>query len=173
MMTDEKYPIGQFTTPLSFTDETMQKWIQEIAALPGQMRQAVVGLNYKQFDTPYRLGGWTIRQVIHHVADSHSNSLTRFKLALTEENPTIKPYEEADWALLPDYKMPVAPSFQMIEGIHYRWVELMQALNEEQWSRTFFHPATQKSFTLKSALGLYAWHGLHHLGHIRLALGKM
>jgi len=172
-MTDEKYPIGKYTAPASFTDEQMRTWIQEIAALPGLMRQAVVGLNYQQFDTPYRLGGWTIRQVIHHVADSHSNSLTRFKLALTEDNPTIKPYQEADWALLPDYKMPVAPSFQMIEGIHYRWTELMQALTEEQWSRTFYHPVTQKSVTLKAALGLYAWHGLHHLAHIKLALGKI
>ncbi len=172
-MTNERYPIGKYTPPASFTNEQIRTWIEEVAALPGQMRQAVVGLNYQQFDMPYRLGGWTIRQVIHHVADSHANCLTRFKLALTEENPTIKPYEEADWAMLPDYKMPVAPSFQMIEGIHYRWIELMNSLTEEQWSRTFYHPASQKKSTLKEALGLYAWHGLHHLGHIRLALGKM
>lgn len=172
-MTDERYPIGKYTPPASFTNEQIRIWMEEVAALPGQMRQAVVGLNYQQFDTPYRLGGWTIRQVIHHVADSHANCLTRFKLALTEDNPTIKPYEEADWAMLPDYKMPVAPSFQMIEGIHYRWFELMKSLSEEQWSRTFYHPANQKISTLKEALGLYAWHGLHHLGHLRLALGKM
>ncbi|RYE04865.1 MAG: putative metal-dependent hydrolase [Sphingobacteriaceae bacterium] len=172
-MTDERYPIGKYTAPTSFTNEQIRTWIEEVAALPGQMRQAVVGLNYQQFDTPYRLGGWTIRQVIHHVADSHANCLTRFKLALTEENPTIKPYGEADWAMLPDYKMPVAPSFQMIEGIHYRWVELMKGLSEEQWSRTFYHPANQKISTLKEALGLYAWHGKHHLAHIGLALEKM
>jgi hypothetical protein len=172
-MTDERYPIGKYTAPASFTDEQMRTWIEEIAALPGQMRQAVVGLTYQQFDVPYRLGGWTIRQVIHHVADSHSNMLIRFKLALTEENPTIKAYQEADWALLPDYKMPVAPSFQMIEGIHFRWVELMNALTDEQWSRIFFHPGYQKTYTLKAALGSYAWHGLHHLGHIKLALEKV
>lgn len=172
-MADERYPIEKYTAPASFTDEQISIWIGEIAALPGQMRQAVVGLNYQQFDTPYRLGGWTIRQVIHHVADSHSNCLIRFKLALTEENPTIKPYEEADWAMLPDYKMPVAPSFQMIEGIHYRWVELMKGLSEEQWSRTFYHPANQRKSMLKEALGLYAWHGRHHLAHIGLALEKM
>ncbi|WP_419801946.1 YfiT family bacillithiol transferase [Mucilaginibacter sp.] len=172
-MTDERYPTGKYTPPASFTNEQIQSWVAEIAALPGQMRQAVVGLNYQQFDTPYRLGGWTIRQVIHHVADSHANALTRFKLALTEENPTIKPYREADWALLPDYKMPVAPSFQMIEGIHYRWAELMKSLTEEQWSRTFFHPGNQKITSLKEALGLYVWHGRHHLAHIGLALGKV
>lgn len=172
-MTDERYPIGKYSAPLSYTDEQLRNWIQDLTDLTGKMRQAVVGLNYQQFDTPYRLGGWTIRQVIHHVADSHSNSLTRFKLALTEENPTIKPYNEADWALLPDYKMAVAPSFQIIEGTHFRWVELMNSLTEEQWSRTFFHPEMQKAISLKAALSLYAWHGLHHLGHIKLALGKM
>src|SRR4051812_1223741 len=119
-MTDEqmKFPIGKFTPPTSYTNEDIREWIEDIRTLPGKLRHAIAGLNYQELDTPYRTGGWTLRQVIHHLADSHMNSITRFKLALTENNPVIKPYEEADWALLPDYRLPVEPSLKMLEGIH-------------------------------------------------------
>ncbi len=161
-----KYPIGKFKAPASYTQHEMLQWIEEIKALPGKLRHAVMTLNEKQLDTPYRLGGWTIRQVVHHVADSHLNSLARFKLALTEDNPTIKPYEEGDWALLADYKLPVEPALRMLEGIHMRWVAILETLTDEQWDRTFVHPASGESVGLRKALGLYAWHGNHHLAHI-------
>ena len=125
-----------------------------------------MGLNEKQLDTPYRTGGWTLRQVVHHVADSHMNSVLRFKWALTEDNPTIKPYEEADWALLPDYRMPVESSLKITEGVHLHWVALLDSFTEEQWNRSFVHPATGQSMQLKKALALYAWHCNHHLAHI-------
>jgi uncharacterized damage-inducible protein DinB len=170
MSTDQsekaKYPIGKFTAPASYTQQQMRSWIDDIKTLPGKIRQAVMGLTEQQLDTPYRLGGWTIRQVVHHVADSHANCLTRFKLALTEDNPTIKPYEEADWALLADCKLPVEPSLRMLEGMHIRWAAVLESLNEEQWSRTFYHPGNDDIMPLRKALGLYAWHGKHHLAHI-------
>jgi uncharacterized damage-inducible protein DinB len=167
-MTDEQmqYPIGKFKAPVSYTTEDIRKWTATIRELPGRLRQAIITLNEKQLDTPYRTGGWTLRQVVHHVADSHMNSLTRFKLALTEENPTIKPYEEADWALLPDYRLPVEPSLKMLEGIHLRWVALLEALTEEQLNRTFLHPESGEAIQVKKALALYAWHSKHHLAHV-------
>lgn len=171
MSTDQlektKYPIGTFRAPVSYTQQDIQHWIADIKSLPARLRQAVMALNEKQLDTPYRLGGWTIRQVVHHIADSHSNCLTRFKLALTEDNPTIKPYEEADWALLTDYKLPVEPALRMLEGIHLRWVALLETMTEDQWNRTFFHPANNETVPLRKALGSYAWHGNHHLAHIK------
>jgi uncharacterized damage-inducible protein DinB len=170
MSTDQsdkaKYPIGKFIAPASYTQHQMQLWIEEIKNLPGKLRQAVMTLSEPQLDTPYRTGGWTIRQVVHHVADSHLNCLIRFKLALTEDNPTIKPYEEADWALLPDYRLPVEPSLRLLEGLHIRWVALLQSLDEDQWSRTFYHPASGDTISLRKALGMYAWHGNHHLAQV-------
>lgn len=169
---DMRYPTGKFKAPASYTADDMRHWIAEIKALPGQLRHAVMTLNEKQLDTPYRTGGWTIRQVIHHVADSHMNSLTRFKLALTEENPTIKPYEEGDWALLADYRMPVESSLKMLEGIHLHWVAILESLTEEEWNRTFFHPASGDVTPLKKALALYAWHSRHHLAHVTETVKK-
>src|ERR1700749_1805336 len=164
-MTDEqmKYPVGKFTPPASYTNDDLHHWISEVKLLPGKMRQAVISLNEKQLDTPYRTGGWTLRQVVHHVADSHMNSLTRFKLALTEENPTIKPYEEADWALLPDYRLPVEPSLKILEGLHLHWGALLDSFTEDQWARVFTHPASGETNNLKKALGMYAWPCKHHL----------
>lgn len=167
-----QYPIGKFKNPVSYTTEDIRKWTTIIRELPGRLRQAIITLNEKQLDTPYRTGGWTLRQVVHHVADSHMNCITRFKLALTEENPTIKPYEEADWALLPDYRMPVEPSLKMLEGIHLRWVALLEALTEEQWNRTFVHPASGETVQLKNALAIYAWHSKHHLAHVTETVKK-
>ncbi|WP_259068560.1 YfiT family bacillithiol transferase [Mucilaginibacter sp. X4EP1] len=173
-MTDEQmqYPVGQFKSPVSYTTEDIRKWTATIRELPGKLRYAIITLNEKQLDTPYRTGGWTLRQVVHHVADSHMNCITRFKLALTEENPTIKPYEEADWALLLDYRLPVEPSLKMLEGIHLRWVALLEGLTEEQWNRTFVHPASGETMQLKKALALYAWHSKHHLAHVTEAVKK-
>jgi hypothetical protein len=167
-MTDEqmRYPVGKFVAPLSYIPEDKRKWISEIRNLPGKVRNAIMPLNDRQLDTQYRTGGWTLRQVVHHLADSHMNSLIRFKLALTEDNPTIKPYEEGDWALLPDYRMPVEPSLRMLEGIHMHMVALFESFTEEQWDMTFYHPASGEAVTLKKALALYAWHSRHHLAHL-------
>ena len=174
MMTDEqmKYPTGKFIAPVSYTSEDLRKWITTVKELPGRVRQAIMTLNEKQLDTPYRTGGWTLRQVVHHLADSHINSIVRFKWALTEDNPTIKPYAEADWALLPDYRLPVEPSLRMLEGIHQRWATLLESFSEEDWNRTFIHPASGETMQLKKALALYAWHCKHHLAHITETIKK-
>ncbi len=161
-----RYPIGKFTAPVSYTPDDIRHWTTTIKLFPGKLRNAIIGLNETQLDTPYRTGGWTLRQVVHHVADSHMHSLLRFKWALTEENPTIKPYEEADWALLSDYRLPVESSLKILEGIHLRWVALLESFTEEAWDRTFLHPASGQTMHLKKALALYAWHSNHHLAHI-------
>lgn len=174
MMTDEemKYPIGKFKAPVSYTTEDIRKWITTIKEFPGRLRQAIISLNEKQLDTQYRTGGWTIRQVVHHVADSHMNALIRLKLALTEENPTIKTYEEADWALLADYRMPVESSLKILEGVHLHWASILESLNEEEWNRTFLHPASDNVTQLKKAVALYAWHSKHHLAHVTETIKK-
>ena len=167
-MTDEllRYPIGKFNAPVSYTADDIRHWTTTVKLFPGKLRHAIIRLNEKQLDTPYRTGGWTLRQVVHHVADSHMNSLLRFKWALTEDNPTIKPYEEADWALLPDYRLPVESSLKIIEGVHHHWVALLESFTEEEWNRTFVQPASGQTMHLKKALALYAWHSNHHLAHI-------
>ncbi|MCC8409654.1 putative metal-dependent hydrolase [Mucilaginibacter sp. UR6-1] len=168
MLTDEqmRYPIGKFQPPASYTDDDLYRWMNDIRMLPGQLRQAVIGLNDDDLNTPYRQGGWTLRQVVHHVADSHMNSITRIKLALTEDNPTIKPYEEAYWALQADYHLPVEPSLKMLEGIHQRMIALFESFTENEWERTFIHPETGATNSLKKTLATYSWHGRHHLAHI-------
>jgi hypothetical protein len=173
-MTDEllRYPIGKFKAPVSYTSEDIRHWITTIKMFPGKLRHALLSLTEKQLDTPYRTGGWTLRQVVHHVADSHMNSMLRFKWALTEENPIIKPYEEADWALLPDYRLPVESSLKIIEGLHQHWVALLESFTEEQWNRTFVHPASGQTMQLKRALALYAWHSNHHLAHVTETIKK-
>lgn len=173
-MTDEqmKYPIGKFVPPASYTNEDLHLWINTIKTFPGKLRQAIISLSENQLDTPYRTGGWTIRQVVHHVADSHMNSILRFKWALTENNPTIKPYEEADWALLSDYRMPVEPSLRLLEGLHMRWVTLLESLTEDEWNRTFVHPQSGDTTSLKKAAGMYAWHSEHHLAHVTETIRK-
>src|SRR6201996_4637795 len=167
-MTDEaiRYPTGRFKPPVSYTQHAINGWINDIKVLPGKMRNAVIGLNEGQLNTQYRTGGWTIRQVVHHVADSHMNSVIRFKWALTEDNPTIKAYEEADWALLADYRLPVEPSLKLIEGLHQRWVSMLESFTENEWARTFVHPASGETIPLKKALAMYDWHSRHHLAHI-------
>ncbi|MDB5287807.1 MAG: metal-dependent hydrolase [Mucilaginibacter sp.] len=173
-MTDEqmRYPIGKFAPPVTYINEDITRWIDEIHTLPGRIRNAIMTLTEAQLNTQYRSGGWTLRQVVHHVADSHMNSLMRFKLALTEDNPTIKPYDEAGWAIQPDYRLPVEPSLKMLEGIHQHMVALFESFTENEWNRTFIHPATGSIIPLKKNLALYAWHGNHHLAHLTETIKK-
>jgi len=162
-----KYPIGKFEKPTTITKEILSKWIDAISSFPTKLKKEVDHLTDAQLDTQYRPGGWTIRQVVHHCADSHMNSLTRLKLALTEDQPTIKPYYEERWAELADSKnMPVAPALKMLEGIHERWTVLLNQLTEEQNQREFIHPEHGKTFRIDENIGVYAWHCNHHLAHI-------
>jgi len=166
-MSDARYPVGPFVVEGEITAERREAWINEIAETPALLRSAVQGLSDAQFDTPYREGGWTVRQVVHHLPDSHVNAYVRFKLALTEDNPTIRPYEEARWAELPDTAgTQIGVSLMLLEALHRRWVVLLRAMQPADWARTFFHPEQQKSFPLQHYLALYAWHGRHHLAHI-------
>jgi hypothetical protein len=162
-----KYPIGKFEMPVELTVDILEQWISDIALFPERLRNEVEHLNEEQLDTLYRPEGWTIRQVVHHCADSHMNSLTRLKLTLTEDSPTIRPYFEARWAELPDSKsMPVEPSLKMIEGIHERWVTILRSLTEEQYKRVFIHPEHGRQFRVDQNVAIYAWHCNHHLAHI-------
>jgi uncharacterized damage-inducible protein DinB len=173
-MTDLRYPVGEFAVTGEITPERRTGWITEVAEAPAQLRAAIHGLTEEQFDTPYRPGGWTVRQVVHHVPDSHMNAYIRFKLALTEDNPTIRPYEEARWAELPDTAATtVGVSLMMLESLHRRWVILLKALTEAQWPRTYFHPEQRKTVPLSQVLALYAWHGKHHVAHITALRDRM
>ncbi|MEH7748645.1 putative metal-dependent hydrolase, partial [Neobacillus drentensis] len=140
-------------------------WINEIEGLPRLLRDALKDLNNEQLDTPYRSGGWTVRQVIHHLADSHMNAFVRFKLALTEENPVIKPYDETKWAELPDYKLPIDTSLLLLETLHQRWTNLLRSLTPADMEKTFIHPDSGE-VSVGENIGIYAWHGRHHLAHI-------
>ena len=173
-MTDEemRYPIGKFVPPVSYTPADIHYWIHEIHTLPGKVRNVTMPLNDHQLNTPYRTGGWTLRQVVHHLADSHMNSLTRFKLALTEEVPTIKPYDETGWALQADYRLPLEPSLRMLEGIHQHMAALFESFTENEWERSFLHPASGSITPLKKNLALYVWHGNHHLAHLTETIKK-
>jgi len=165
-----KYPIGKFEKPSNITTAMVAEWITVIEIFPTQLKVEVNGLTEEQLDTPYRPEGWTIRQVVHHLADSHINAYTRFKLALTEDNPTVKPYMEDRWALLSEAKnAPIDASLKILEGIHERWVATMKSMTEDQQKKTFGHPEHGRLFYLDETAGLYAWHGRHHLGHIQLA----
>lgn len=165
-MTDLRFPVGKFSYEASPSEGQKQQLIADIAQTPASLRKAVQGLSEAQLDTPYRPEGWTVRQVVHHVPDSHLNSYVRFKLALTEDEPTIKPYEEGRWAELPDSKAtPIEVSLTLLDSLHDRWVRLLRALTPEQWKRSFRHPELG-SMTLEKTLALYAWHGKHHVAHI-------
>lgn len=163
MEQDPRFPIGKFD-PSNYSSRSEN--ISTIANLPANITTAVNGLTDEQLDTPYRDGGWTLRQTVHHVADSHINSLCRFKLALTEdETPVIRPYYEDRWAALADSKLPVDASLAIIDGVHARWAELLRNMAEADYAREFTHPETG-NWTLESVLGLYAWHSRHHTAHI-------
>ncbi|MGI9175570.1 MAG: YfiT family bacillithiol transferase [Rhodothermales bacterium] len=164
--TDLRYPIGPFHRPEAVTAADRREAIDQIAALPENLRAAVHGLTDVQLGTPYRSEGWTVRQVVHHVADSHVNAYARFRLALTEEQPTIKPYEEARWAELPDARTaPLAPSLDLLDALHDRWVRLLRSLEDDAWPRSWHNPETG-TLALGEALVHYAWHGRHHTAHI-------
>ena len=164
--TDLRYPLGRYEPPAQITAEQRVEWIGELDALAGRLREAVEGLNERQLDTAYRPGGWTVRQVVHHYPDSHLNSYVRFRLALTEETPTVKTYEEARWAELPDAKSaPVEMSLKLLETLHRRWVMLLRAMTDEQFKRRFGH-AEWGTISLEWALGSYAWHSRHHVAQI-------
>lgn len=166
-MTDLRYPIGKFTYDGDMTDARRAECIRRIGAAPGRLRAAVTGLDDAQLDTPYRPGGWTVRQVVHHVPDSHLNAYTRIRLALTEDTPTIKPYEEARWAELPDARtLPVEPSLALLEGLHARWVALLGGLGAADGARQFHHPEHGRLITVDELIGMYAWHGEHHVAHV-------
>jgi DinB superfamily len=165
-MNDLGYPIGKFHFEGTLTDDQNRALIGEIAEAPANLRAAVKGLSEAQLDTPYRPGGWTVRQVTHHVPDSHMNAYVRFKLALTESEPAIKAYEQQLWAELPDTKeTPIEVSLAMLDSLHDRWVRLLQSITPEQWKRNFRHPELGL-VTLERNLALYAWHGKHHVAHV-------
>jgi uncharacterized damage-inducible protein DinB len=164
-LVDLRYPIGRFTPPAANTSEIRAAHIETLRLLPERLRAAVGGLSDAQLDTPYRPGGWTVRQVVHHLADSHAHSFLRFKLALAEDWPTIKPYDEAATANLADSRLPLLPSFELLEGLHTRWVALLEAMSEEDFQKGFNHPERGRQ-TLATALAIYAWHSLHHTAHI-------
>lgn len=164
---DLRYPIGKFQSPESFSPEQIQSYIQTIERAPAKYEAAVKGLSEDQLNTPYRPEGWTIRQVIHHVPDSHLNAYIRFHWTLTEDHPTIKAYNEADWAKLPYLKdVPIELSLNLLKSVHARWVILLKELSKDDFERTYLHPEYNRVFALNTVLALYAWHCDHHLAHI-------
>jgi hypothetical protein len=167
-----QYPVGRFIPPLASTAESRSLHIQTLRLLPGHLRVAVSGLSDEQLDTPYRDGGWTVRQVVHRVADSHVNSYIRFKLALTEEWPTIKAYDEAAWAKLADSGLPVDVSLTWIESLHERWIVLLESMSEDDFQKGFVHPEMGRQ-KLETTLALYDWHSRHHTAHITGLRGRL
>ncbi len=172
-MNDLRYPIGKFQAPPSYVPVVRATFIRQIEEAPARLREAVSGLSERQLDHPYREGGWTVRQVVHHLPDSHMNSYIRFKLAVTEDEPTIKPYDEAQWAKLHDATTgAVEVSLALLEALHHRWVLFLRSLSEAQLSRTFRHPELGM-ISLDQNLALYAWHGRHHVAHITALRDRM
>ncbi|MCC6509587.1 MAG: putative metal-dependent hydrolase [Pirellulaceae bacterium] len=159
------FPVGDFVSLADVDNDMRRAWIVDLAQLPSQLRQAVAGLSESQLDTKYR--HWTIRQIVHHIADSHVNSYIRFKWTLTESTPTIKAYDENLWSDLPESRIgSITPSLQLLDGLHARWCQLLETLPPASYERAFVHPATRATVTLNSALAYYAWHGRHHTGQI-------
>ena len=170
---DLRYPIGPLQAATRSTDEARRKAVEDIQSLPGLMRRAVNGLTDAQLDTPYRPGGWTVRQVVHHVPHSHMHAYIRLKLALTEDEPTIKPYNEQTWAELADSRMPIDVSLGILDGVHARMATLFRGMRSEDWSRTFIHPEYPEApRTLDWLAQSYSWHSRHHLAHITSLLRR-
>lgn len=165
-----KYPIGKFSQDIQFTSADTRSHIKVLEKFPQRLKALTAKLTDSQLDTVYRPDGWTVRQVVHHIADSHINMFTRIRLALTEENPTVKGYNEAAWALLPDHQLPIKSSLQIIEGLHKRLVFLFKTLDKKAMKRTFFHGGYQKNYEIRNVIALYAWHSEHHYQHIIQAL---
>lgn len=165
-MEDHRYPIGKYT-PQPFSEELLGEWLIDIKNLPQHLENALLNLDEAQINTPYREGGWTIKQLVHHVADSHMNAYMRFKLGLTENNPTIKPYDEKLWAEMSDTRnLPVNISLTLLHALHARWYEVLKNMSKEDMDKTVFHPEHKKEMTLWYLLGLYSWHSRHHVAHI-------
>jgi len=163
---DLRYPVGKFKFPETVSLDDRNRFVDEIAGTPARLKAAVAGLSAEQLDTPYRPGGWTVRQLVHHVPESHMNSYIRYKWALTEDEPTIKAYFEDRWAELSDARTsPIEPSLALLESLHQRWITLLRGLTEEDWKRTFRHPDLGL-IRLDQNAALYAWHGPHHVAHI-------
>jgi len=163
-----KYPIGRYIKPDSYTPELLSEWISTLEALPLWMDVCIENLDHEHLQMPYREGGWTIQQLVHHVADSHLNAYIRLKLALTEDNPTIKPYDEKAWAELPDTQLvPVNISVTLLHTIHRRMVAILNHLQPSDWERTYFHPEHQRMFPIWEIVAMYAWHSRHHTEHIK------
>jgi len=172
-MTDPRYPVGIFTAEETATAALRADWVDEIESMPARLREAVRGLSAAQLDTPYRDGGWTVRQVVHHVPDSHMQAYGRFRYALTEDAPLIKPYAEEKWAELTDARTaPPELSLALLEALHARWVILLRSLTEAEWGRAFRHPDLGEMALAKTA-NLYAWHGRHHVGHVLALRDRM
>jgi uncharacterized damage-inducible protein DinB len=166
MTLDPRFPIGKYE-PQPYSEELKKKWLLDLQFLPEGIERAIQNLDEAQLNTPYRLDGWTVKQLVHHVADSHMNAYIRFKLGLTEDNPVIKPYEEKEWANLADNVLvPINVSITLLHALHIRWVATIKDLTDEQWNRNVFHPASKREMTLWFLLGLYAWHSNHHIAHI-------
>jgi hypothetical protein len=171
--TDLRYPIGKYV-PQEYSEKLKEQWLADIKFLPNAIENAVHNLDEQQLQTPYREGGWTVHQLVHHVADSHVNAYIRFKLGYTENNPTIKPYEEKDWAQLADVRnLPINFSITLLFALHQRWYEFLKSFTDKDWEKTLFHPEHQKQFTLWHFLGLYAWHSRHHVAHITALRERM
>lgn len=165
-MDKQQYPIGKYVEQ-PFSEKQLQEWLNDIRFLPENLEHAVLNLDEAQLETPYRDGGWTVKQLVHHVADSHMNAYIRFKLGLSEENPTIKPYNQDAWAQMPDTKnLPINLSFTILHAVHRRWYEILINITPEQWNRTVVHPEYNKQMTLWHLLGMYAWHSRHHTAHV-------
>ena len=172
-MMDMRYPIGRFEMKKEIASDERRRYIDQMAGAPAKLREAVGGLSSSQLDTPYRPEGWTVRQVVHHLADSHMNAYVRFKLALTEANPSVKSYDQGRWAELEDSRTaPVEASLSIFEGVYQRWIILLRSLSAEDFVRTLNHP-DMGVFRLDSYLGMCAWHGDHHIAHITSLRGRM
>lgn len=166
-----RYPIGHYEAPSTYSPELLRSWIADIKAFPTLIREAVAGLDASALQKTYRPGGWTIHQLVHHCADSHMNAFIRIKLALTEDNPTIKPYAEERWAELPDtLNLSAEIALNLLDGIHTKMAYLLEGLDSDALNRTFTHPQYMRTQTLAFTIGQYSWHGRHHLAHIGLAL---
>ena len=171
---DLRYPVGDYE-PKPFSIPQKVEWLADIKFLPLQLENAILNLDEAQLQTPYREGGWTVHQVVHHVADSHMNAYIRFKVGLTEDNPTIKPYDEKKWAEMYDVqKLPINISITLLHSLHSRWHEALKYVKDEEWNnKTVFHPEHKKTMRLWYLLGLYAWHGRHHVAHITTLRERM
>lgn len=166
---DRRFPIGQFVCPDEIKEQEVDVWIEEMRSLPSKVRELTHSLDESALTQTYREGSWNVRQLVHHIVDSHLNGYIRMKAALTEDNPAVKSYEESDWALMGDYDMPIEVSLQLLEALHERWTYLLRTLTNTQLKRTYQSP-DGSALRLEQSIGLYAWHGNHHLAHIRLAL---